>query len=170
MAQRVRIPHRGHGPSSATQLPILTALHARSPTLFPSIIHQETENVNRFFAFSVSFCPPQKNSWRILFILMKKLPKLYTNTFDKKIDNSIEYIKINNIKENEKIYSKYTIKEKIDNLFKSKNYIYKINVEIELINGNINCTIIGKTKNSLITLDNNLININDIIDIRLLNN
>ena len=27
--QRVRIPHRGQGPSSVTQLPILTALHAR---------------------------------------------------------------------------------------------------------------------------------------------
>ena len=33
MAQRVRIPHRGQSPSSVTQLPILTALHARLPTL-----------------------------------------------------------------------------------------------------------------------------------------
>ena len=33
MMQRVRIPHRGQSPSSVTQLPILTALYARSPTL-----------------------------------------------------------------------------------------------------------------------------------------
>ena len=49
MAQRVRIPHRGQGPSSVTQLPILTALHARFPTLFGLIIHHLTENVNRIF-------------------------------------------------------------------------------------------------------------------------
>ena len=98
---------------------------------------------------------------------MSKLPKLYTNKFDKKIDNSIDYISIKNEKElNTKKISNYDIKEKIDNIFKSKNYIYKINVELELINGNIKCTIIGKTKNSLITIDNKLININDIIDIK----
>ena len=47
MAQRVRIPHRGQGPSSVTQLPILTALHARFPTLFAIIIHEVAEKVNR---------------------------------------------------------------------------------------------------------------------------
>ncbi len=45
MTQRVRIPHRGQSPSSATQLPILAALHAGSPTLFPLIIHEENEKV-----------------------------------------------------------------------------------------------------------------------------
>ena len=49
MAQRVRIPHRGQCPSSATQLPILAALHAGFPTLFPHIIHDGLENVNTHF-------------------------------------------------------------------------------------------------------------------------
>ena len=49
MAQRVRKSHRGQGPSSVTQLPILTALHARLPTLFMAIIHQRKKNVNTFF-------------------------------------------------------------------------------------------------------------------------
>ncbi len=49
MAQRVRIPHRGQGPSSVTQLPILTALHARFPTLFAVIIHHLKEKVNTYF-------------------------------------------------------------------------------------------------------------------------
>ncbi len=36
-------------PSSATQLPILAALHARFPTLFVRIIQHKRENVNMFF-------------------------------------------------------------------------------------------------------------------------
>jgi len=48
MAQRVRKPHRGQSPSSVTQLPILTALHARSPTLFPDIIQQGAKKVNTY--------------------------------------------------------------------------------------------------------------------------
>ena len=97
---------------------------------------------------------------------MKKLPELYTNTFDKKIDNSMDFIKINDKKIENKKLKKYEIKDKIDNIFKSKNYIYKKNVEIFLINDTIKCSIIGKTKNSLITIDNKLININDIVDIK----
>jgi len=49
--QRVRIPHRGQGPSSVTQLPILTALHARFPTLFVIIIHEIPAKVNPLFHF-----------------------------------------------------------------------------------------------------------------------
>ena len=40
-------PSRTNGPSSVTQLPILTALHARFPTLFGIIIHQPYKKVNR---------------------------------------------------------------------------------------------------------------------------
>ena len=49
MAQRVRKPYRGHSPSSVTQLPILTALHAGSPTLFGPIIHHIVQNVKTLF-------------------------------------------------------------------------------------------------------------------------
>ena len=97
---------------------------------------------------------------------MTKLPKLYTNSFNKKIDNSMEYTKVKDSIKNEIVYNKYDINKKIDKLFKSNNYIYKIDVEIILINDTIKCTIIGKTKNSLITIDNKLISINDILDIK----
>lgn len=40
MAQRVRIPYRGHSPSSAIQLPILAALHAGFPTLLNASIQE----------------------------------------------------------------------------------------------------------------------------------
>ncbi len=36
-------------PSSARQLPILAALHAKLPTLFALIIHQKEEKVNTLF-------------------------------------------------------------------------------------------------------------------------
>lgn len=48
MAQRVRKPYRGPcDPSSATQLPILTALHAGLPTLFENNIQDDSEKVKR---------------------------------------------------------------------------------------------------------------------------
>ena len=75
MAQRVRIPYRGQSPSSVTQLPILTALHARCPTLFALIIHYRPKKVNPFlenfanFNLSLSFPPkhPLRKSYEISF-------------------------------------------------------------------------------------------------------
>ena len=95
---------------------------------------------------------------------MKKLPNLYTNTFEKKIDNSLEYIKVNNKEKNYSL-SLTELNKKINTIFKSNNYIYKIKVEITLKDKVINTYLIGKTKNNLITLDNELININDIENI-----
>ena len=63
MAQRVRIPHRGQGPSSVTQLPILTALHAGFPTLFLYTIQQIPPLVNTKFGngWNRSFFPVSLN-------------------------------------------------------------------------------------------------------------
>ena len=73
------------------------------------------------------------------------------NTYYSKVTNNIK----NNINK----------KDKINNLFKQTNYVYKINVIITLNNKTIEETIIGKTKTNLITINNTLIPINDIIDI-----
>ena len=98
---------------------------------------------------------------------MNKLPNLYTNTFDKKIDNSLDYINLSksNDSSNNKL-TKNEILKKIDNIFKSNNYVYKINVIINTNYKEEEYTLIGKTKNYLITMDNKLININDINDIK----
>lgn len=57
MVQRVRNPYRRHSPSSARQLPILAALYAGFPTLFPTIIHETSQKVKREFTnFSWIFC------------------------------------------------------------------------------------------------------------------
>lgn len=97
---------------------------------------------------------------------MKELPKLYTNTFDKKIDNSQEYTTVTEKNIEETKPTKYEINKKIDNIFKSNNYIYKIKTKLFLKNGERTETLIGKTNNNLITIDNELININDIRDIK----
>ena len=97
---------------------------------------------------------------------MKKLPNLYTNTFDKKIDNSKEYIIIKDEEQTEKNYTKLEINKKIDNIFKSKDYIYKIKTKITLNNEEKSITLIGKTNKHVITIDNELININEIQDIK----
>ena len=66
MAQRVRKPYRGRNrPSSATQLPILAALHAGLPTLFAINIHDSVTNVktqNGNF-FIPNACPPLWGGW-----------------------------------------------------------------------------------------------------------
>ena len=95
---------------------------------------------------------------------MKKLPNLFTNSFDKKIDNSLEYVKITE-KKFKKKYTLNQINKKIDNIFKSKNYIYKIKVKLSLENKELETYIIGKTKTYLITLENKLIKINEINNI-----
>ena len=95
---------------------------------------------------------------------MTKLPELFTKTFDKKIDNSIDYIKINN-KRTEIKLSNNEINKKINNIFKSKNYIYKIKVEISMKDKIIETHIIGKNNNNLITIDNELIPIKNITNI-----
>lgn len=93
-----------------------------------------------------------------------QLPELYTNQFDKKIDNSQEFVKVSDMNEIKEV-TNFDIKKKIDNIFKSSSYIYKIKVSITLKDKVIEKYLVGKNNNSLITIDNELININDILDI-----
>ncbi len=57
------------------------------------------------------------------------------------------------------------VETKIKQLFASTSYVYKIAVTIETKEKTFDTTIVGQTGNYLITYDNNLINIKDIIDI-----
>lgn len=96
----------------------------------------------------------------------KKLPGIFANK------------DLRNVNNNSKVYYSYQKKEetprsligksvlqKINTIFSSNNYIYKIDVVITLNDKKITKKIIGKTKTQLITMDNELIPINDIIDI-----
>lgn len=99
---------------------------------------------------------------------MKDLPKIFHNKIDKKIDNNKTVYYSNSKDENRSIIKEdnRTIQRKINDIFSSPNYVYKANVEITLKDKKVTKRIIGRNKNYIITMDNTLIPINDIIDIK----
>lgn len=103
---------------------------------------------------------------------MKDLPKVFHNKINKTFNNNesvfysnnkpIEDVKINK----EEVIDTKNILQKINSIFASPNYVYKANVEITLKDKKITKRIIGRNKNYIITMDNDLIPIVDIIDIK----
>ena len=87
------------------------------------------------------------------------IPKIYQNKNITNIENSQDYYYSNLTPK------KININQKINNIFKSKKYLYKIPVIINTTNNKIDTYIIGKTNTYLITINNELISIKDIIDI-----
>lgn len=103
------------------------------------------------------------------------LPKVFQNRIEKKITNNKKayysnnkenIIKNDTIKDNKNIEFSKNINKKINDIFKSTNYVYKANVEIKTKTNTINTRIIGRNKKYLITFENEVIPIEDIIDIK----
>lgn len=97
---------------------------------------------------------------------MKDLPKVFHNKIDKKFDNNRSVYYSNNNYDDNTITDTRTILQKINDIFSSSNYVYKANVEITLKDKKVTKRIIGRNKNYIITMDNDLIPINDIMDIK----
>lgn len=98
--------------------------------------------------------------------MKKDLPEVYANMFDKKIDNQQEYFYGNS--KNRGVDLDYNeVVKKVDAIFHSPNYVYKANCEIKINNQIAEKIIVGKTKDSLITMDNEIINFKDIQDINI---
>ena len=100
---------------------------------------------------------------------MKDLPKVFQNNIDKKFNNnsSVYYSSNDNRSLNtEEVKDNRTILQKINDIFSSPNYVYKANVEISLKDKKVTKRIIGRNKDFLITMDNTLIPISDIVDIK----
>ena len=102
---------------------------------------------------------------------MKKLPKI--SQFEPlKVNNNkkvFDSLKNNDTKENKLINNKeelLSVKDKIKNLIKEDNYIF--NKEITLIYDNYEekCNIAGVVNNHIITMDNKIIKIDDLKDIK----
>ncbi len=90
-----------------------------------------------------------------------ELPKVFHNNINKKFNNNKDvFYSRHNIVDTKAIY------QKINDIFSSPNYIYKANVEISLKDETIVKRIIGRNKDFLITMDNELIKISDIVDIK----
>jgi len=97
---------------------------------------------------------------------MKELPKVFHNKIDKKFDNNRSVFYSNNTYEEDRSVDTRTVLQKINEIFSSPNYVYKANVEITLKDKKVTKRIIGRNKNYVITMDNDLIPISDIVDIR----
>lgn len=105
--------------------------------------------------------------------MAKEIPKMYQNNTKKKFNNtqkvySTMYEESSNItkKKKESKYN-YTIEQKINNIFKSPTYVYKIDVIIKTNEETLEKRIVGRNKNNLITIDNEYIPIDKIRDIYL---
>lgn len=102
---------------------------------------------------------------------MRELPKMYHNNIDKDINNNekvFSTLNNNDIRSTNDIINNknnLTIEQKIQNIFNSPNYIYKIDVIIVTDKGSSKKRIVGKTKTNLITMDSEYIPINMIRDI-----
>lgn len=90
--------------------------------------------------------------------MKNKLPKIFKAQSNKNFNNNENYF-----------YGEYRSKKNkvtIDDLFKI-NEIYRTNIKLLLKDKTITKTIIGRTQNNLITLDNEIIPISEIIEIEL---
>ncbi len=99
-------------------------------------------------------------------------PKMFKNPINKIVDNNktLDKISSEQISENYersiKTENKFlSIKSKVNNIFASKNYIYKADVVIKLKDNIIERRIIGLQNEQLITMENEMIPINEIVDI-----
>jgi hypothetical protein len=105
----------------------------------------------------------------------KKLPNLYVNRIEKKLVNNdtVFYSALKakpvDLKDNEISFTVDTtsVGEKVEQLFNSPNYVYKMNAIITLKDKTtINTDIIGQMDGKLITIDEDMIDINDVRDIK----
>ena len=103
---------------------------------------------------------------------MKDLPKVFHNKIDKTFNNNEKVFYSNNLYDekqqniNDSSNDTRNVIQKINAIFSSPNYVYKANVEITLKDKKVTKRIIGRNKNYIITMDNDLIPIVDIIDIK----
>ena len=106
---------------------------------------------------------------------MKKLPKIFQNeirniknnkkVYDSLNDKEDKVVEKKNIK---KVNDKkiLTVKEKIKELINKNNYIFNTKVTLVFESGDRVCNIAGIVNNHIITMDNEIIKIDDLKDIK----
>lgn len=112
----------------------------------------------------------------------KKIPEVFANKIGKEFSNNKKVYysfnksvnddrSIKNEKKAEKISYKVplNINQKINKIFNSSRYVYKADVNITTKEGVVTKKIIGQNSTHLITIDNELIPVSDIIDIDFVN-
>ncbi len=104
--------------------------------------------------------------------MTKKLPSVFVKRQEKKIYNNKEtYYSLEKENQNKDSTQNYLdelmVNKKINEIFASPRFIYKVKVLILTDEGEKRENIIAKVDNYLITLNNKKINIKDIKDIKL---
>ena len=93
---------------------------------------------------------------------MNKLPNVFASPINKKLNN---YQDMYRSDKKVKSYNPKDINKKINEIFGSLNHVYKSKVRITMSDGIKEEEIVGKTNINLLTIDNKLIKITDILDI-----
>ena len=94
---------------------------------------------------------------------MKKLPKVYVSPIDKDLQNNKQlfYSKLSEESQNTK-----SVIQKINDIFHSRNFVYKKDVLVITKNGSKVISLVGRTNDALLSLDKEKILISDIIEIK----
>ena len=93
---------------------------------------------------------------------MNKLPNVFASPINKKLNNYHDLYRSDRAV---KSYNPKDINKKINEIFGSLNHVYKSRVRITMDDGIHEEEIVGKTNINLLTIDNKLIKITDILDI-----
>jgi len=111
---------------------------------------------------------------------MKKLPKIYQNEIknvknNKEVFDSLKTEIASSLKKESKVikddsFNKLSVKEKILTLINQKSYIFNTKVVLIFQDYEKECQIAGVVNNHLITMDNQIIKIADLKDIKILKN
>ena len=110
---------------------------------------------------------------------MEKKPSVYVNKIDKQLNNNekVYFSQKENTKSEKEVrntsvndiinsLNNKNIEQQIQEIFNSDSYIYKADVEIVTKDSTITKKVIGRNSNYLITMDNELIPISDIKEIK----
>lgn len=93
--------------------------------------------------------------------MKKELPNLYKGKVNKDISKNVYYSK-------ENIYDRKEVSTTIENLFSSYSYVFNINVLIKTKDNEYKTKIAGKMGDNIITVDNKVIPVSDIQDIKII--
>lgn len=101
--------------------------------------------------------------------MKKDLPKIYSEGVIQDTNKVVAYTKsdeIEEVREEKKSFNiEKSVAEKVREIFNSVHYVYKMDVVIETDEGKQVKQLVGKNKNSIITMDNEQIPLSKIKDI-----
>ena len=97
--------------------------------------------------------------------MSRELPKVFVNNIGKINNNEEVFYSYNDIKEEDNNINYFDIQKRIDNIFKSNDFVYKKKVHIKTKYSDKDYIIISKSYDYLLTIDGEKIFIDNIIDI-----